>query len=201
MIVAFVTTVTLLPALLAALKPAGEKAPVGFAALAPIDHFLDRRGAWVVGLTLATVMLGLPLLKDLRFDFNPLDLRSKQVESVSTLLDLMRDPDTSPNTIEILEPDLAQATTAGEGAGGSAGSRTRSHARELRAEGPGREARPDRRRELLLPEHDEPPTWSSRRRRRPRRWRRSARQRAISRAWRRASTPRPPPRPDGWPAP
>ncbi len=111
MIVAFVTTVTLLPALLAAFKPAGERAPVGFAALAPLDHFLDRRGAWVVGLTLATVTLGLPLLKDLRFDFNPLDLRSKQVESVSTLLDLMRNPDTSPNTIEILKPDLAQATT------------------------------------------------------------------------------------------
>ncbi len=109
MIVAFVTTVTLLPALLAALKPAGERAPVGFAALAPIDRFLDRRGAWVVGLTLAAVILGLPLLKDLRFDFNPLNLRSKQVESVSTLLDLMRDPDTSPNTIELLAPDMAQA--------------------------------------------------------------------------------------------
>jgi hopanoid biosynthesis associated RND transporter like protein HpnN len=114
MIVAFVTTVTLLPALLAAFKPAGERAPVGFAALAPLDHFLDRRGAWVVGLTLAAVTLALPLLKDLRFDFNPLDLRSKQVESVSTLLDLMRNPDTSPNTIEILKPDLAEATKAAE---------------------------------------------------------------------------------------
>ena len=116
MIIAFATTVTLLPALLAALKPPGEKAPVGFAALAPLDHFLERRRNWVVGLTLAAVILGLPLLKDLRFDFNPLNLRSKQVESVSTLLDLMRDPDTSPNTIDILEPDLAQATKAGEGA-------------------------------------------------------------------------------------
>ncbi len=40
MIVAFSTTVTLLPALLAVLKPAGERAPVGWAALAPLDHFL-----------------------------------------------------------------------------------------------------------------------------------------------------------------
>src|SRR5208283_3141678 len=108
MIIALVTTVTLLPALLAALKPAGENAPVGFAAL---DHFLDRRRNWIVGATLTAVILGLPLLKDLRFDFNPLNLRSKQVESVATLLDLMRNPDTSPNTIEILKPDLAQATT------------------------------------------------------------------------------------------
>ena len=112
MIIAFATTVTLLPALLAALKPAGEKAPVGFAALAPLDRFLERRRNWVVGLTLAAVVLGLPLLRDLRFDFNPLNLRSKQVESVSTLIDLMRDPDTSPNTIDLLKPDLAQATSA-----------------------------------------------------------------------------------------
>ncbi|WP_428546031.1 MMPL family transporter [Roseiarcus sp.] len=114
MIIAFLTTTTLLPALLTALKPHGEPAPVGWAALAPLDHFLDRRRNWVVGLTLAAVILGLPLLGGLRFDFNPLDLRSKQVESVSTLLDLMRDPDTSPNTIDVLEPDLASASALAE---------------------------------------------------------------------------------------
>jgi uncharacterized protein len=114
MIIAFATTVTLLPALIAALKPAGEKAPVGFAALAPLDHFLDRRRNWIVGATLTAVVLGLPLLKDLRFDFNPLNLRSKEVESVATLLDLMRDPDTSPNTIDILERDLPRAAALAE---------------------------------------------------------------------------------------
>ena len=110
MIIAFLTTVTLLPALLAVLKPAGEAAPVGWAWLAPLDHFLDKQRNWVVGLTLAAVILGLPLLRGLSFDFNPLNLRSKHVESVSTLLDLMRDPDTSPNTIDILEPNLASAS-------------------------------------------------------------------------------------------
>ena len=110
MIIAFLTTVTLLPALLSTLKPVGEPSAVGWAALAPLDHFLDRRRNWVVGVTLSAVILGLPLLGSLSFDFNPLDLRSKQAESVSTLLDLMRDPDTSPNTIDILEPDLAGAS-------------------------------------------------------------------------------------------
>jgi uncharacterized protein len=109
MIIAFLTTITLLPALLSVLKPAGEAAPVGWAWLAPLDHFLDKQRNWVVGLTLAAVVLGLPLLRGLSFDFNPLNLRSKQVESVSTLLDLMRDPDTSPNAIDILEPHLAGA--------------------------------------------------------------------------------------------
>ena len=110
MIIAFLTTVTLLPALLAVLRPVGERAPVGWAWLAPLDHFLDRERNWVVGLTLAAVILGLPLLRGLQFDFNPLNLRSKSTESVSTLLDLMRDPDTSPNTIDILEPSLASAS-------------------------------------------------------------------------------------------
>jgi uncharacterized protein len=114
MIVAFVTTVTLLPALLSVLKPAREPAPVGWAWLAPLDDFLDRRRNWVVGLTLTAVILGLPLLGGLRFDFNPLNLRSKDVESVSTLLDLMRDPDTSPNTIDILESDLPHASALSE---------------------------------------------------------------------------------------
>ena len=80
MIVAFVTTVTLLPALLSVLKPAGEPAPIGWAALAPLDRFLDRRRNWIVGGTLTVVILGLPLLGNLRFDFNPIDLRSKHVD-------------------------------------------------------------------------------------------------------------------------
>ena len=41
-------------------------------------------------------------------------MRSKQVESVSTLLDLIADPDTSPNTIEVLKPDLASASALAE---------------------------------------------------------------------------------------
>ncbi len=114
MIVAFLTAVTLLPALLSALKPGGEPAPIGWAALAPLDRFLDRRRNWVVGATLTAVILGLPLLASLRFDFNPLDLRSRHAESVSTLLDLMRDPDTSPNTIDILASDLTHASALAE---------------------------------------------------------------------------------------
>ena len=51
---------------------------------------------------------------DLSFDFNPLNLRSKHVELVSTLLDLMNVPDTSPNTIDVLEPNLAEASAMAE---------------------------------------------------------------------------------------
>src|SRR6476660_8855852 len=113
-IVAFATTVTLLPALLTVLKPAGEAAPIGYAALAPLDRFLEKQRKWVVGTTLAATILGLPLLTGLRFDFNPLNLRAQDAESISTLLDLMRDPDTSPNTIDILESNIARTSAVAE---------------------------------------------------------------------------------------
>src|SRR6478752_4797978 len=57
MIVAFGTTVTLLPALLAVLRPPGEPAPIGYAALAPVDRFLETQRKWVVGATLAVTIL------------------------------------------------------------------------------------------------------------------------------------------------
>jgi hopanoid biosynthesis associated RND transporter like protein HpnN len=49
------------------------------------------------------------LLPSLHFDFNPLDLRNPKIESVATALDLMKDPQTSPNTINVLAPSHAQA--------------------------------------------------------------------------------------------
>lgn len=42
MIIAFIASITLLPALLAVLNPPGERYPVGFAALAPMERFLER---------------------------------------------------------------------------------------------------------------------------------------------------------------
>jgi hopanoid biosynthesis associated RND transporter like protein HpnN len=113
-IIAFASTVTLLPALLTVLKPPGELSPIGYAALAPLDRFLDKQRNWIVGLTLGAVILGLPLLAGLRFDFNPLNLRAQDSESIATLLDLMRDPDTSPNTIEVLKSSLAEALSIAE---------------------------------------------------------------------------------------
>jgi hopanoid biosynthesis associated RND transporter like protein HpnN len=111
MIVAFVTSITLLPALLALLRPGGERAEVGYTAAAPIDRFLARHRLGVLAVAAAIAVGSLLLLPKLRFDFNPLNLRSAQAESVATLLDLMQSPDTTPNTIEILAPTLGDAET------------------------------------------------------------------------------------------
>ncbi len=111
MIIAFITSVTLLPALLAVMRPGGEPGAVGYAALAPLDRFLTRhRRAMLVGAALIAVV-SMVLLPKLEFDFNPLHLRSPHAESVATLVDLMKNPDTTPNTIEILAPTLGDAVS------------------------------------------------------------------------------------------
>ncbi len=111
MIVAFVTSITVLPALLSLLRLPPEPAPIGYAFLAPLDEFLARRRFPIIFTTLGVALLCAPLAFKVRFDFNPLNLRSAKVESVSTLLDLMQDPRTTPNTIDILAPSLADAET------------------------------------------------------------------------------------------
>ena len=71
MFVAFLMSITVLPALLAVLDPPGEKEPLGFASFAVADSFVERNRKWVVGVTLGIAIIGLPLLYFLRFDFNP----------------------------------------------------------------------------------------------------------------------------------
>jgi hopanoid biosynthesis associated RND transporter like protein HpnN len=109
MIIAFIAAITVLPALLKLLNPAGEAEPLGFAFLAPVDEFLERHRIGVVAWTLGVAVLGLPLLYFLHFDFNPINLRSPKVESIATYLDLRRDPNTGTNAIEVLAPSAAAA--------------------------------------------------------------------------------------------
>jgi len=109
MIVAFICSITVLPALLSILNPPGEPHAMGFTYLAPVDRFLERHRIAVVVLTVLVVVLASPLLLFLPFDFNPLHLRSPKVESVATFLELRRDPETGANAIDIMAPNLAAA--------------------------------------------------------------------------------------------
>ena len=102
MLVAFLASITVLPALLRLLNPAGEKEPVGYAFLAPLDHFLEKYRVAIIVSTLAVVILGSPALYFLRFDFNPMHLRNPKVESIATYLDLRKDPETGANAINVM---------------------------------------------------------------------------------------------------
>jgi hypothetical protein len=112
MLIAFLCSITLVPAMLAVLNPPGEPASVGFRGLAPLDHFLQRHRIAVIAGTIMVVLAGTPLLWHLRFDFNPVDLQSPQSASVVTYRQLQGDPETSGNDAELLAPSLEQANQA-----------------------------------------------------------------------------------------
>jgi hopanoid biosynthesis associated RND transporter like protein HpnN len=114
MIIAFITSVTLLPALLKVLNPPGEKEPLGYKSLAPVDRFLERQRMPVLIGTGLIVLAGLPALYFLEFDFNPINLRSAKVESVATFLELRQDPNTGASSVDVLAPSLDAAVATGE---------------------------------------------------------------------------------------
>ncbi|MFV0280030.1 MAG: MMPL family transporter [Rhodoblastus sp.] len=109
MIVAFVATIAFLPALMAVLPPGPERRPVETASLASVDRWIEHHRAFVLVATLLVVLAGLPALMKLKFDSNPMHLRSASVESVATYNDLARDPLTAPGTISVLAADLKEA--------------------------------------------------------------------------------------------
>lgn len=105
MIVAYLFSLTMLPALIAVLRPPGEKQEVGTASMASVDHWILEHRKLVLVLTGVVTVAGLPLLYWLPFDSNPMHLRSAKVESVATYLDLAKDPKTSPNSIDVVVPN------------------------------------------------------------------------------------------------
>ena len=109
MIVAVVISLTTLPAWLIFSQPEEEKQPVGYAALAPLDRFLTRRARGVALAMLLLALAAAAILPWLRFDANPLHLRDPTTEAVSTYRDLLGNVETTPNTVQILAPDLAAA--------------------------------------------------------------------------------------------
>jgi uncharacterized protein len=109
MAIAYLTSMVLLPALLQTFNPPAEPHPLGYAAMGPVDRFLGRHRMAVVVATILVVAAGLPLLPHLRFDFNPLDLRSPKEEAMATYRELSQDPLMNANLMEVLtaSPDAA----------------------------------------------------------------------------------------------
>ena len=109
MLIAFLCSITLVPAMVTALNPPGEPAAIGFKLLAPVDDFLQRHRIAVIAGTFLVVLAGTPLLFHLSFDFNPIDLQNPTSPSVVTYRQLQSEPQTSGNDAEVLAPSLAEA--------------------------------------------------------------------------------------------
>lgn len=102
MIVAYVASFTLLPALLKAVNPPEEPKPIRQPRLAPADRFLRRHRVFVIASTALLVLAGAPLLPGLQFDFNPVHLQSKSSQAVATFLQLSDDPAIDANSAQVL---------------------------------------------------------------------------------------------------
>jgi len=108
MIIAFGLSITFLPALLSLLRPVlGGMHEVGYPGLAPVEAFLSHNRRIVLAIGLLVAALSGALLPFVRFDFDPLHLKSPKVESMVTLRALSSTPDWTQNTINVLAPSLA----------------------------------------------------------------------------------------------
>ena len=109
MIVAYLTSVTLLPALITLLRPGEEKVVPGFKQLANADDFLDRNRKTMLAAAAVAILGASPLLLHLRFDFNPLHLKDPHTESMATLLALKDSPEIGVNNVRVMANSLTEA--------------------------------------------------------------------------------------------
>ncbi|HSS45859.1 MAG TPA: MMPL family transporter [Burkholderiales bacterium] len=109
MFIALISNLTLLPALLK-LMPVDMESKLPKSSMLTRLRFPVRRHR--KGILLAAMLAGvvsLALLSQVRFDFNPLNMKDPNTESVATFLDMLNDPNTTPYTIDVLTTNLNQA--------------------------------------------------------------------------------------------
>ena len=110
MAVAFLLAVTFLPALL---KLTGARSPAeeaGLPALRNADRPVQAYRGWILFGAALLGFLSLLVSPRLGFNFDPLSLRNPRTESVATFLELARDPDTAPDNLDVLSPNVAAAS-------------------------------------------------------------------------------------------
>jgi len=104
MVFAFLLSITFLPALMTVTRPSSEEEHIGFSFLAPLDTFLAKRSRALLPALAVLAIGGLMLATQVRFDFDPLNLKNPNMESVSTMFDLIEDPDSDAYAALLLVP-------------------------------------------------------------------------------------------------
>ena len=109
MLIAFVVSITVLPALLVLLDPQAPREEVGLARGPGADALLARNRRTILWAFAGSMVLTIALLPLVAFDFNPLHLRDRNAPAMRALSDLTRDPLRTPNAIAILAPGAKAA--------------------------------------------------------------------------------------------
>lgn len=109
MAIAFVLNVTFLPALMTLFKPSAEEEAVGFSCLASLNDFLTTRSRLILPVLLAGAFFSAFVAAQIRFDFDPLNLKDPRTESVSTMFEAMQNPDSDAYVAQILVSSKEEA--------------------------------------------------------------------------------------------
>jgi hypothetical protein len=109
MLIAFLCTMTFLPAAISLFRPQGESAEVGFRWAARLDEVVRRRPWPLLAPFGILAALGVVLLPRLGFDADPLHTKDPSGEAMRTLNDLGDSRLTNPFTIDILARDSGAA--------------------------------------------------------------------------------------------
>lgn len=109
MLLALLSTLTILPALLNLFANGALPGRVELPGGAGADAWLARRHRGVLAVFVLLAVVGLWSAVELPFDANPLHTKRADSEAMQTLALLMNDPDTNPFTLNVMAPDLASA--------------------------------------------------------------------------------------------
>lgn len=108
--IALIISMVVLPALLNLMSPNTAKMTrartvfPGWVYRFPIQHRVAIQ--WV---SIVLTIVGLALLTQVRFDFNPLNLRDPNSESIATFKELLKTKETSPMTLTVVASDKTEA--------------------------------------------------------------------------------------------
>ena len=114
MLIAFLCTLTFLPAMLVQFRPRREKREVGVMALRRLEPVVRPLHLPILIVFTLLALAGAALTPTIPFDGDPLHTKNQHTEAVQTLNDLMGSPVTSPYTIDALTPSLAAAAALTE---------------------------------------------------------------------------------------
>ena len=102
MVIAFICTITFLPAAITLCRPERDILSAGLRWGVPMDRHLRNWRRPLLAVFVSLGLLGAVLTPQLRFDADPLHTKDPGTEAVRTLYDLIASPVTNPFTIDIM---------------------------------------------------------------------------------------------------